>query len=354
MEARQSSGAAGSCGGAGPDAAPTERTWLRAFGASILQTVADDHFAAPSAREDFDDEAAIAVALRLHSAPSASGGRWIYAPADGKPISVRVAPDIDAPRTDFLVEAGAAFEAADERPGERGVLYLRLADGRGWLFDRKPGVGVLCVREAVVLSRGARAKPEAPDWSAVVGALLEDSQRLRQELARERDMRQGRASALRALEQVLRPLRAEVAEARIATTCAGAGPTAPELRARALERSLAGLQEEHQRLLRRSAAAEAEHRQALERRAVGGARAWEGPETEALKVAKVELAELLGAIDEARLERRREIERLGAEVEAALAENARLQERAPGFLASLRRLVTVAAGQADPYEGLEA
>merc|ERR1712146_13014 len=29
-----------------------------------------------------------------------------------------------------------------------GVRYLKLADDRGWLFDMKPGVGQMCIREA--------------------------------------------------------------------------------------------------------------------------------------------------------------------------------------------------------------
>jgi len=85
-----------------------------------------------------------------------------------------------------------------------------------------------------------------------------------------------------------------------------------------------------------------------------GAWARDGPETEALKTAKVALAEILGGMDEVRLQERHEAAELQREIEAAQAERAvlqRLAEQPPpakSFGASFWRLVKVARGGEDP------
>jgi len=71
---------------------------------------------------------------------------WRYERADGLHVDIRAVPDIFGSRTGISIQAGEAFEVSEERRAADGVLYLRLADGRGWVFDRKPGVGVLCSR----------------------------------------------------------------------------------------------------------------------------------------------------------------------------------------------------------------
>ncbi|CAK0829998.1 unnamed protein product, partial [Prorocentrum cordatum] len=80
--------------------------------------------------------------------------------------------------------------------------------------------------------------------------------------------------------------------------------------------------------------------------------AWarEGPETEALKDAKVALAEVLADMDQAKLEAKREAAELRRCIEAAEAEKARLLQAAEepyqapaSFRASVWRLLKVAA-----------
>lgn len=73
------------------------------------------------------------------------GKYWKYTPPDGKAIGIRKEPKFDAERTGANVEAGESFAVVEEKKAEEGVTFLKLADGKGWLFDRKPGVGVLCV-----------------------------------------------------------------------------------------------------------------------------------------------------------------------------------------------------------------
>lgn len=74
---------------------------------------------------------------------------WRYDPGDGHHIDVRAQPSIDGPRVRKRLESGDIFCVSEERQGHEGVLFLHLADGRGWLFDRKPGVGVMCKRYVV-------------------------------------------------------------------------------------------------------------------------------------------------------------------------------------------------------------
>mmetsp|Transcript_12533 Transcript_12533/g.35947 ORF Transcript_12533/g.35947 Transcript_12533/m.35947 type:complete len:361 (-) Transcript_12533:385-1467(-) len=71
---------------------------------------------------------------------------WAFDAGDGKHIDVRSHPDLGAPRTGAKVGPGERFRVSCELRGTDGVLYLQLADGRGWLFDHKPGFGQMCTR----------------------------------------------------------------------------------------------------------------------------------------------------------------------------------------------------------------
>ena len=71
---------------------------------------------------------------------------WRYYASDGKPIGIRKAPDINADRTGVLMESGEVFQVSEEVKGKGDITFLKLADGRGWLFDSKPDTGVLCRR----------------------------------------------------------------------------------------------------------------------------------------------------------------------------------------------------------------
>lgn len=79
--------------------------------------------------------------------PPGAASRWLYQPEVTALMDVRAEPDVNAPRTPHVLSPGDAFGVSEELKGEDGVLYLKLADGRGWAFDRKPDVGVMCVRQ---------------------------------------------------------------------------------------------------------------------------------------------------------------------------------------------------------------
>lgn len=87
---------------------------------------------------------------QMHAGEAPPGGRpslWRYRPQNEASMGIRALPDIEAAMTKYCMQPGEAFEVSEERPGPAGVTFLRLADGRGWLFDRKPGVGTMCAPE---------------------------------------------------------------------------------------------------------------------------------------------------------------------------------------------------------------
>jgi len=73
---------------------------------------------------------------------------WVCAPSDGRHLDIRVGPAINGPRTKGMLLNGERFWVCSEHKGEDGVLYLKLKDGRGWVFETKPGVGILCARRS--------------------------------------------------------------------------------------------------------------------------------------------------------------------------------------------------------------
>lgn len=73
---------------------------------------------------------------------------WKYDSGDGHHIDLRKEPRMDGPRVRQKLECGDLFCVSEERKMDS-VTYLCLADGRGWAFDKKPGVGNLCTRHVV-------------------------------------------------------------------------------------------------------------------------------------------------------------------------------------------------------------
>ena len=75
---------------------------------------------------------------------------WRYEPPSDVGVFVRKVPDVEGEMSGQLVAPGDAFRVDEEFRGADGVLYLHLADGRGWLFDAKPGTEPICRRVAPV------------------------------------------------------------------------------------------------------------------------------------------------------------------------------------------------------------
>lgn len=72
---------------------------------------------------------------------------WRYVPPTSRDIRIRSEPNFEGGHDGHVVHPSEEFLVSEEKRDETsGVLYLRLADGRGWLFDMLPGIGEMCVR----------------------------------------------------------------------------------------------------------------------------------------------------------------------------------------------------------------
>jgi len=87
---------------------------------------------------------------------------WVHKPDFLAPLQIRKAPAIDAERTEHMLMPGETFCVTDEMVGQHDVRFLKLADGRGWVFDRKPGVGMTCFRQPLIEGGAAGSAAPAP------------------------------------------------------------------------------------------------------------------------------------------------------------------------------------------------
>jgi len=73
---------------------------------------------------------------------------WEYQPTNDHPIGIRTDPDIDGHKTSYVMDPGEQFivEEIFSPDDGTGVLFLKLAGGRGWLFDKHPDYGPMCFR----------------------------------------------------------------------------------------------------------------------------------------------------------------------------------------------------------------
>merc|ERR1719414_2791994 len=74
---------------------------------------------------------------------------WVYDPVIPYPAHIRVLPKINGAKSNAMLKPGDVFRVSQGLEGSDGILYLKLADGRGWFFDRMPGVGVMSVEYRV-------------------------------------------------------------------------------------------------------------------------------------------------------------------------------------------------------------
>lgn len=72
---------------------------------------------------------------------------WRYIPKDAASFFILAEPDLGCPRVQAVLQPGEVFGVSEELQGPSGLLFLRLTDGRGWVLDVDPKLGVLCERE---------------------------------------------------------------------------------------------------------------------------------------------------------------------------------------------------------------
>lgn len=104
----------------------------------------------PKASSDASGAQADEAEPWMHEAVEAAAPKprnmWRYDPPEKRRLDFRSTAELDAPRREEALYPGEAFEVAEECEGADGVLFLRLADDRGWVFASKPGAGTLCIR----------------------------------------------------------------------------------------------------------------------------------------------------------------------------------------------------------------
>jgi len=73
---------------------------------------------------------------------------WVYQPANGLPMSVRKYPEVNGEKTEDKIHPGTQFDVDEIVIGDRdqNFLFLKLGNGRGWLFNKHPEIGMLCDR----------------------------------------------------------------------------------------------------------------------------------------------------------------------------------------------------------------
>eukprot|EP00811_Abedinium_folium_P006554 NODE_16040_length_1015_cov_5.922297.p1 GENE.NODE_16040_length_1015_cov_5.922297~~NODE_16040_length_1015_cov_5.922297.p1 ORF type:complete len:290 (-),score=97.24 NODE_16040_length_1015_cov_5.922297:62-931(-) len=178
------------------------------------------------------------------------------------------------------------------------------------------------------LAQSARRRLSSRELAKGSAGPLAQVQQVQAELDQEREERHGRVLVLQTLDEAVRSLREEVTEERRLLVCAEDDRVELEARTEESERRLQELQADHHQLLgkraqqdvelRRFAIAAAVAEREAKQAAQCGPDAWarDGPETEALKQAKMRLAEVLTFLDEARLESKKEFDVLQRDVEA--------------------------------------
>jgi len=110
------------------------------------------------------------VFLEKEKPKAASGVKeaklWLYNPPHFRDVAIRVTPSIEGPRsmrrTDLRMRPGQRFMVSEELVGSDGILYLKLADGTGWMFESKPGSGTLCVPQGGGLPRDLLSRLGGP------------------------------------------------------------------------------------------------------------------------------------------------------------------------------------------------
>jgi len=67
--------------------------------------------------------------------PTSEKGAWTYEVV-GKKLGIRKAPDAENSTSSGHLSPGELFNVTERLAGSDGRIYLRLADGRGWAYDR--------------------------------------------------------------------------------------------------------------------------------------------------------------------------------------------------------------------------
>jgi len=78
-----------------------------------------------------------------------ANGAWRFKPFDGHDMPLLVDPSLTSARATDVLRADELLLVSEERIDADGVRYLKLADGRGWVYSNLPNQGTMCEREAL-------------------------------------------------------------------------------------------------------------------------------------------------------------------------------------------------------------
>lgn len=82
----------------------------------------------------------------LQDSEQDSSNCWEFTKTDGLAIGIRTEPAMDAEKTGDSISSGEIMSISEEVVGDDGVTYLKLADGRGWIFNQLQDGTVLCCK----------------------------------------------------------------------------------------------------------------------------------------------------------------------------------------------------------------
>jgi len=132
---------------------------------------------------------------------------WQCKPINGTPVAIRAVPDLDGPVTGESLKIGEVFEVSCTHKGIDLDVYLKLADGRGWVSSRSSIVGTCCVfhgfgsRPVGRPSAQPLQKPQASEEDAADADEGDARESARRRLERRRLEARARAAAREKEEQ---------------------------------------------------------------------------------------------------------------------------------------------------------
>lgn len=108
--------------------------------------------------------------------------QWMFRPPPEQSqvaMRIRSGPSRSAEKTAYTLQPFSIFSVSQEVQDSDGVLYLKLMDGRGWVFDRVPDNFTLCVRLSVATRCDVEKGIEdvsTSAWESDVGDSFSDDQ----------------------------------------------------------------------------------------------------------------------------------------------------------------------------------
>eukprot|EP00930_Biecheleria_cincta_P030002 TRINITY_DN20820_c0_g1_i1.p1 TRINITY_DN20820_c0_g1~~TRINITY_DN20820_c0_g1_i1.p1 ORF type:complete len:1638 (-),score=301.70 TRINITY_DN20820_c0_g1_i1:11-4405(-) len=116
----------------------------------------------------------------LQDSEQDSSNSWVFNDGDDpSEISIRAEPSMDAEKTGDTISRGESVSISEELVGEDGITYLKLADGRGWIFNKLQDGTVLCSKSDshlwdAIMEKASKLKSRAQGLQSVPTLSRED------------------------------------------------------------------------------------------------------------------------------------------------------------------------------------